>query len=116
MSSYYSQQALKWVREDFESHVPTKFEVCPQCEGRGHHSQHLGAFTGEDIDRLGDEFFEGYRRGDYDKTCETCNGKNVVEVIDRDRATAAQLHQYDEAIADYEDMAATEAAERRFGA
>lgn len=71
--------------EDENFSVPTCMEVCPQCHGKGTSCAHLGAFTQSDREEMGDEWFEfsdDMRRGMYDRTCDTCDGRNVVHVVD----------------------------------
>lgn len=65
-----------WV-EEYEDRSP--WMICPDCGGDGHHSKHLGAFTQEDVDRDWDpEPWQGYLRGEYDKTCDTCGGSGKI--------------------------------------
>lgn len=61
-----------------EIRIPAHNVVCPQCEGSGRSSAYLGAFTQSDMDEQGPEFMEDYMRGEYDRTCETCQGNKVV--------------------------------------
>ena len=78
-----------------ERELPTKFEVCGQCEGRGKSSAYLGAFTRDDFEDEGPEFEEDYFAGRYDRACETCGGKRVVEVVDREKLSKADLKAWD---------------------
>lgn len=91
-------------------------EVCPVCQGRGKHSQNLGAFAGDEMDEMGDEFRQDYIAGYYDTQCEECKGLRVVEVLDRTKTAGRVVALIDGMISDHEDMYATEAAERRAGA
>lgn len=100
-----------------EIEIPSRFEVCPTCEGRGQHSRRFGAiamedFMGPDWD---DDSRDDYLSGRYDERCEECQGKRVVSVADRARCTPEQIKLID---ADFEsrcEMRAIEEAERRFG-
>lgn len=66
--------------------VPSKFEVCPKCEGNG-------KFVNPSIDSHGisaqefaedPDFAEQYFSGVFDKTCDECGGLRVVLMpIDR---------------------------------
>jgi len=76
--------------------LPCKYEVCPQCEGRGTSSAYLGAFTSEDWRELDDDFKEDYLAGRYDRACEACHGLRVVLEVDRARCPAPLLNRYDE--------------------
>lgn len=72
--------------------LPTKFELCSICEGRGTHVNRAIDGNGlgrEDFDQDPD-FAESYMRGDYDVACEECGGARVVPVVDRARLTPAQ--------------------------
>jgi hypothetical protein len=60
---------------------PIEVVVCPQCGGRGRSSMYLGAFSAEEMWEDPD-FAEDYMRGGYDRECESCHGRNVVERID----------------------------------
>lgn len=81
--------------EEQEIHLPVKFEICSTCRGKGSSSSYLGAFTREDMDEMGEEFFEDYRRGNYDRACDECKGLRVVEVVDRENCDPALLEEYD---------------------
>lgn len=80
--------------DDTETPLPTKWHICPQCEGRGHSSGYLGAFTGEQM-REDPEFAEDYMAGKYDRACDTCGGSGKVEVVDRKQLTKAQRRAWD---------------------
>ena len=54
-----------------ERQIPTRWAVCPVCDGKGSHvnpSIDSGGLTGEDFADDPD-FAESYRRGDYDQPC-----------------------------------------------
>lgn len=79
--------------EGTEHVVPSTFEVCPRCNGKGVHDHPAFAngitaeeFRGPDWD---DESREGYMRGDYDVACSVCKGLRVVAVADLSRCTFA---------------------------
>ena len=61
-----------------------KFVVCPTCGGRGAHARHLGVITSTDWEELGEEFRDAYVSGRLDKSCETCEGANVVDGCEED--------------------------------
>jgi RecJ-like exonuclease len=56
----------------------SRWQICSTCDGEGKHSNHLGAFTGADLDQEDDEFLERYMGGDYDRPCERCDGEGKV--------------------------------------
>ena len=78
---------------EYQIELPTRFEVCPRCEGVGSHlhpaiGEH--AYTPEEFNEsFDDEEAEQYfkRGGRYDVQCEECHGARVVSVIDYDRCT-----------------------------
>lgn len=68
--------------------VPSRKQVCGDCEGHGtvlNPSMRYHAYTAEDLQDWDDQDREEYfkRGGIYDVTCPTCNGRNVVDAIDR---------------------------------
>lgn len=98
--------------------LPTRFEVCPSCQGRGKSSAYLGAFSPDELYEEGPEFIEDYFSGFYDRECETCRGLRVIEMIDRETAEQVcpdLLHEHDEEAAIDAELRAIERAERRFG-
>jgi len=79
--------------------IPSKREVCPDCDGTGEHL-HRGlrvGFTREEFRETfdDDESREGYFSGRFDVPCETCRGRNVIEVPDVERMTEAQLRAFE---------------------
>lgn len=102
--------------EGEEISLPTKYEVCPQCEGHGTSSAYLGAFTQSEWQEQDEEFRVDYMAGRYDRTCETCKGLRVVEVVDQGRLTPEQKKLYEEAVEDERQYRAICEAERRMGA
>lgn len=69
--------------EDVELALPSKNEVCGNCQGYGYHD-HRGIIDGaltEDQVRDSD-FMEDYQNGNYSVPCEECRGANVVLVVD----------------------------------
>ena len=111
--------------------VPSKFEVCPECEGCGTDRGRSvecdgGGFTAsewaeacDDDPDYGDDDEPGFARkyfsGFYDRPCECCKGKRVIEVIDRDRADPAIVARYDEQVQADAEYAAQRRAEMRMG-
>ena len=97
--------------------LPTRFDVCPTCEGHGVHDHPAFAngLTSEDFDEDPD-FREDYFAGHYDVCCEECRGERVVSVVDEDKADPALLALWREKLQADADYAAECAAERRMGA
>lgn len=77
--------------------LPAKYEVCRKCLG---HGSHLNPSIGEhcySLEEFEQEFSEPesrdayFRRGGmYDVKCETCRGKRVVPVVDREACTSPE--------------------------
>ena len=115
----YVNKRIKVELDDgTEVELPTKFEVCGRCEGRGTHvnpSIDGNGLSQEDFDEAGPEFYEDYMGGVYDVTCYTCGGRNVVAVVDEERCNPAHLEAYRaHQQAEYE-YRMEAAAERRMG-
>lgn len=112
----HEQSWLEYRREDFpDEQIPFKRIVCPQCDGRGTSSLYLGSFSGDDMYEDPD-FAEDYFRGNYDRTCESCDGRNVVEIIDVERLDPEVREEYEEWMRDGYESDAIYRAERRMGA
>lgn len=95
--------------------LPMRWVVCPQCEGRGGTSAHLGAFTWDEMDDMGDEFREDYFSGRYDRSCNLCHGRTTVEEADWDLMTPEQERLYECFLDAKYQYDAVAAAERRAG-
>lgn len=64
---------------------PAKMIVCYTCRGTGKTVNPAidgNGLSRDDFDQDPD-FEEGYFRGDYDVTCRTCKGQNVIADLDR---------------------------------
>lgn len=75
---------------DEEHELPTRYEVCPLCQGKGTHVNpgiDAHGLTAEDFYEDPD-FAEDYFRGRYDQICNECHGERVVEVVDREHCPA----------------------------
>lgn len=89
--------------------------VCPQCRGTGASSAYLGAFTHDEL--MEDiEFCEQYLSGGYDRTCETCHGKNVIDDVDEEATDKETLNLWHSWLQDEAEYRAEVEAERRMGA
>jgi predicted methyltransferase len=62
---------------------PAKYIVCYVCEGRGSYVNPNVDQYGLDPSDMDEDFAESYWEGAFDVTCQYCNGKRVVLVIDR---------------------------------
>lgn len=99
-----------------ERELPTKFEVCPQCEGKGKSSAYLGAFSGRRLEEMRDdpEWCEDYFGGRFDRPCETCKGLRVVPVVDERLCDPADLKAYIKQEREFAEMRQIERQERLF--
>jgi RecJ-like exonuclease len=95
--------------------LPSKWVICSACDGHGKSSAYLGAYTQDEMDQQGPEFFEEYISGGYDRTCGACDGSGKVQVADHSKMTKAQRRELRQQ-QDAEDYCrAEEEAERRMG-
>jgi DnaJ-class molecular chaperone len=108
--------------------LPAKRDICPDCEGSGvvlKEGLRGVAFSSEEFCEQfdPDERHEYFRCGGiYDDVCSTCNGRNVILVIDGDSIPKDLKAQYDK-YCEYEGMRAnwtavdrmTTESERRMG-
>jgi hypothetical protein len=101
--------------DENEVTLPSCWEICDHCRGEGRSSAYLGAFTRDELDD-DPEFFEDYRAGRYDRTCEECGGSGKVKVVDRESADPAALEAYDAQQRELAETRAIERAERAMGA
>ncbi len=68
--------------------LPVHRIVCPRCDGDGNHTNPAidgNGITASEMEELGEDFAEGYVRGDYNVCCEVCHGKNVVDEVDLEK-------------------------------
>jgi|SRR6185295_2236929 len=76
---------------------PAKYDVCPECDGYGTHSNPSidgNGITGSEMEEILHEdpdFLDNYMGGMYDVTCYQCHGQRVVWVPNEDACTPEQL-------------------------
>lgn len=86
--------------EEVEHSLPSKKEVCSDCNGEGYvlcEGMRGHAYSMEEFNEAFDEedraaYFQ--RGGKYDVVCTTCNGNNVVDVIDEENLNTSQKEIY----------------------
>ena len=90
--TYYNSEG-----DEVSDELPARHEVCQRCEGHGTHlTPSIGnhAYSSEEFEQefSEDEDREAYfeRGGKYDVTCEVCDGKNVVLVVDEEACQTAE--------------------------
>ena len=107
---------LDSYEDDIEYEIPAVFDVCPVCEGRGHHVDPGIDSHGINMEEFYEdpEFAEEYFDGAYDVPCNECRGDRVVLVPrDPDSPGARALNRNWQLEAEF---AAEVEAERRVGA
>lgn len=91
------QECVSVTDDDGVTHVlPTRFIVCPRCNGFGQHDHPAfsNGMTDEEFERWDDEDYEEYFSGTHDVTCTGCRGKRVITEVDEDHCTPEQLSAY----------------------
>ena len=113
----FERSWVEFMADDKPGWVPSvQTIVCPQCRGKGVSSLYLGAYTASEMDEAGDEFREDYMNGAYDRTCESCEGRNVVQIIDVDGLSDDDRRSYERYMQECYADAAIERQERMMGA
>ena len=107
----------EFVRADMEIELPTKWGVCPVCEGKGTHvnpSIDCGGISAEEFEE--DPTFKmDYLEGVYDQQCNRCGGRTTIPVIDWDAISPEQRTLYEQQLRDESDWEAERLAEIRAG-
>ena len=101
-----------------EEPLPIKWGVCPVCEGRGKHvnpSIDCGGI-GPEAFAEDPDFAADYFGGTYDQTCNRCNGRTTIQVVDWGALTDGQRTAYEKQLQDEADDRACCLAEMRMGA
>lgn len=112
--------------EEIVAQLPAKYEVCYRCDGGGTHVNPNidghGISAEEWHNDWDEEERELYMAGAYDVSCEECNGKRVLLVVDEDAIEHASQEVKD-AFESYQHQARCDAEyeaecamERRYGA
>ena len=103
---------------EFTFEFKSKMEVCPRCDGKGVHDPEgfSRGFTASEMDDMCDgdpDFREDYFAGRYDVRCTTCNGANVVPVVDESALSPSDRRRFKACERQEYERAAEEAADRR---
>lgn len=122
----YKEDSKDFAFDTINVDFPSVWEICSDCRGEG--KTYLGwaakdqpAFTREDFDYEGPDFYEDYMNGRYDAQCPICKGTGKVKIIDEKavnrnkRLKVLYAAHMADLKAEYE-YQATIAAERRMGA
>lgn len=100
-----------------EHELPTRWSVCPTCNGNGTHvnpSIDCNGLTSDDFANDPD-FAESYHSGVYDVQCYGCEGRRVVAVVDTERCTPEELEAWESSQRADREYERECAMERRFG-
>lgn len=108
-------QEVDGVEVAYLARLPVKFELCPQCQGSGSCDAWEGGMTSEEMWEQGDDFVRDYLDGVYNVLCRTCNGKRVVEEVDREGCDPDDLKRYDRLQRELFEMYQQERMERMMG-
>ena len=71
--------------EEVEVSLPTRWEVCSRCRGKGRLAMPGVSFSSEEMHEMGEDFIDDYISGVYDAPCPKCDGRTTVAVVDEDR-------------------------------
>lgn len=75
---------ILYLENGDEVELPMKWDVCPVCQGKGTHVNPSIDAGGISMECFHDDpdFYEDYMNGQYDQTCNRCNGRTTVPVTD----------------------------------
>lgn len=103
------------IGDDTEVELPFKWVICSVCDGHGKSSAYLGAYTQSDMDEAGQDFYEDYMAGCYDKPCEHCEG-GKAKIADLSRMTKEERRLYRDQCKEEREYRALCRAEQKMGA
>jgi len=107
-----------WIDDCTEVELPTKWEVCPVCNGEGKHvnpSIDCNGLTASDFAEDPD-FYDSYMSGTYDVPCNKCGGRTTARVVDWDMLTPELREAYERQLDEEAAMYAEHMGELRMGA
>jgi len=87
-----------YLDDGTEMQMPTRWVVCPVCDGAGTHVNpaiDCGGLSAEDFADDPD-FAEDYFSGAYDQPCNRCAGRTTVREVDLDRLSAEHRSAYEQ--------------------
>jgi len=103
--------------DEGEIELPTKWAVCPICQGEGTHTNpsiDCGGLTQDDFDQ-DPHFREEYMSGVYNVQCNYCEGRRVVAVVDPDQMELEVFEEYCQQLEEEQQFEAECRAERAMG-
>lgn len=90
--------------EDCACHLKPKgaWMICPNCDGEGRHSRHMGSFTMSEFYECFEEQEDrdAYFAGAYDQPCYTCRGTGKVREDDEEAFIRLERDREQELIAE----------------
>lgn len=107
-----------YLADGTEQPLPTRWAVCPVCNGKGSHvnpSIDAGGLTAEDFADDPD-FADAYLAGEYDQPCNRCRGRTTVREVDLERLAPELADLYARQLREEAQTRAEERAERMRGA
>lgn len=113
-----AKKPILYLDDGSEIELPTKWAVCPVCDGRGSHVNPSIDASGIPAEQFQDDpdFAEQYWNGTYDQTCTRCKGRTTIPVVDWDQMSPDQVRDYEAQLREEENDRATYLAELRMGA
>jgi hypothetical protein len=78
------QSFIECYLDEHRHPAPWHWEICSTCRGHGTSTAYLGDVT--EMIREDPDFGDDYRTGLYDRTCESCDGRGMVQEFDGDAA------------------------------
>jgi len=107
-----------YLEDGGEETLPMHWAVCDVCKGAGKHINPSIDCCGISPQTFAEDpdFAEDYFGGTYDQTCNCCQGRTTIQVIDWDALTAEQRKLYEQQLKDEADDRACYLAEVRAGA
>lgn len=102
--------------DGIEHVLPSRFEVCDVCDGKGVHVNPNIDRNGISGEQFADDpdFRDDYFAGVYDVPCNRCRGKRVVAVVDETRCDPRLLEMYRADLDAQYEVDADAEAERRY--
>lgn len=113
-----AEAPVLYLDDDTEMELPTRWAVCPVCNGAGTHvnpSIDCGGLSAEDFDEDPD-FAEDYMAGAYNVPCNRCGGRTTVPEVDVSSLSPELAAAYERQCRDEAADRACELAEMRMGA
>ena len=110
------QHTITFIAEDDTVLVlNTCWTICPYCSGEGQIGNPAFDGISPDGDDYDDDFYDDYFSGKYDITCSHCEGKGMLQAVDRKNNNPKLLRKYYKYLDTMEHLHDCEDAERRAG-